>query len=50
MRKDTVLFAGVYEDREEMIVEARQYIEREGYTKDQVRIADRDGIIVVVAK
>lgn len=52
MKTGDVLFAVVYDnDRQEMINEAISYIKEQGHTQDTVRIAEREGnVIVVVVK
>lgn len=52
-KKGTVLFAAEHhggDDRQAMIEEAKAYIKAQGHTKETVRMAERDGMIVVVAK
>jgi len=47
--KGTLLF-GSSDDSEYSIEAARKHIENEGFTADQVKIVNRDGQILVVAK
>ena len=51
MRRGTILFCGeYYGDRDSLIALAKEYIKRENYTKEQVKIVDRDNWILVIAK
>ena len=44
----TVLYAST--DCPEAVTEAREYIAREGFSSEQVRLIRRDGMILVISK
>lgn len=45
---DTILYAST--DCHEAVTEAREYIAREGFNNEQVRLIRRDGMVLVISK